>query len=76
MSSRSTMNTRTDDTDSARSYELRCVDCAFEMTVEGDVFQVLDLVDAHQEKYAVDSNEHFVEFESEMAKSLADDDQD
>lgn len=62
------MNTRTDETVPTRSYELRCVDCAFEVTVEGDVFEVLNIVDAHQEKYAIDSYEHFVEFESETAE--------
>ena len=47
------------------TYTLNCVDCSFETTVEGDVFDVLDIIDIHQEEHAGDPFEHFVEFESE-----------
>lgn len=61
------MTTRTDQTVAPRRYELHCVDCSFDSTVEGDVFAVLDVIDAHQEEYAVDALDHFVEFESVQA---------
>lgn len=67
MSSQPTMNTRTDQGVSSRSYELRCTDCSFEATVEGDVFAVLDVIEGHQERYVNDPIEHFVEFECEEA---------
>lgn len=62
------MNTRTDETAPTHSYELRCVDCPFETTVEGDVFEVLDAADSHREEHAADGFRHFVEFESEEAE--------
>lgn len=52
----------------ARTYELQCVDCDFERTFEGDVFEVLDVVDAHQEDNALNDGDHFVEFECEEAR--------
>lgn len=62
------MSTLPDGSLTARSYELRCVDCDFARTFEGDVFEVLDVVDAHQEAHAVDGRGHFVEFECEEAR--------
>lgn len=58
------MNDDGDGTTGPLQYTVYCVDCPFETTVEGDAFDVLDVVDAHQEEHANDAFEHFVEFES------------
>lgn len=63
------MSTGTGGSLTARSYELRCVDCDFARTFEGDVFEVLDVVDAHQDEHEIDGHEHFVEFECEEARA-------
>lgn len=47
---------------------MRCVDCDFERTFQGDVFEVLDVVEAHQEEHASAGGNHFVEFECEEAR--------
>lgn len=56
---------RIDRTAPSYTYKLRCVDCSFEAAVEGDVSEVLDVSDAHQEEHTADPFEHFVEFEPE-----------
>lgn len=61
------MDTDTDGAGHARSYTLRCVDCAFQTNVEGDVFEVLDTIDRHQEEQSDGVAEHFVEFETDGA---------
>lgn len=70
------MATGTDESVSPSSYELRCLDCAYEATVTGDVFEVLDVIDAHQEGHLDDPHEHFVEFEVEGNGLLSGDDHD
>lgn len=64
MLARPTMNTRTDERGAPLTYELSCVDCPFERTVEGDAFQVLDVTDAHRKEHRDDAFDHFVEFEA------------
>lgn len=59
------MTTRSDDSEASLTYTLSCVDCSFEATVQGDAYDVLDVVQAHQENNVDDSRRHFVEFESE-----------
>lgn len=59
------MTARQDESTTSLSYILRCVDCSFEATVQGDAYDVLDVIDVHQEKYGDDARRHFVEFESE-----------
>lgn len=44
-------------------YELTCIDCTFEATVEGTVYDVFDVVDTHQERHSDTRPEHFVNFE-------------
>lgn len=58
------MTTQPDDAATPRSYALDCIHCEFEMTVEGDVFDVLDAIDDHQGEHTNDAFEHFVEFEN------------
>lgn len=62
------MSTGTEGSLTARSYRLRCIDCEFARTFEGDVYEVLDVVDAHQDEHANDGRDHFVEFECEEAR--------
>lgn len=62
------MSTQTDETTSSLTYTLSCVHCPFETTVDGDALDVLDVIDAHQERHSIDGFEHFVEFESEEAR--------
>lgn len=57
------MTSRSDETRTSLSYTLSCVDCSFEATVEGDTYDVLEVIDAHKEECADDSLRHFVEFE-------------
>lgn len=70
------MESETDESASPTSYELRCLDCSYEATVTGDVFEVLDVIDAHQEGHLEDAYEHFVEFEIEGNGLLSEDDHD
>lgn len=49
----------------ANTYSLNCNDCSFETTVEGDVYDALEVTDAHQEEYAVALTDHFVNFRME-----------
>lgn len=60
------------DSGTARTYELQCVDCDFERTFEGDVFEVLDVVDAHKENHELGDCDHFVEFECAEARRAGD----
>lgn len=45
------------------TYELRCTDCGFETTVEGDTDAALDVAESHQEEYGDDGTDHFVNCE-------------
>lgn len=51
-----------DESTSTGTYDLTCVDCGFETTVEGSVEEVLEVADAHQEKHGDIPTEHFVNF--------------
>jgi len=46
-----------------RRYDLRCNDCAFARVVEGDVDDVLDVIEAHHEEYRSDGERHIVNTE-------------
>ena len=46
-----------------KTYNLTCTDCQFEATVNGDCYEVLDLIDAHQAEHEGDAFDHFVNFE-------------
>jgi hypothetical protein len=59
------MSSKADETATANTYTLECVDCSFERTVRGGAMEVLDVCDAHQERYADDGLSHFVDFELE-----------
>lgn len=48
-------------TTTIRVYELECSDCSFEETVEGDFYDVYDVIDDHQEEQT-DFADHFVNF--------------
>lgn len=50
----------------ANTYSLSCTDCSFEMTVEGDTYDALEISDAHQEKYGETLRDHFVNFQMEQ----------
>lgn len=41
------MDTRSDETAAVLTYTLSCVNRPFETTVEGDVHDVLDVIDTH-----------------------------
>ena len=56
------MSSQTDETASDQRYALSCVECSFETTVEGDVFDAFDVADTHRAERADDASEHFVEF--------------
>lgn len=45
------------------TYKLSCTDCSFETTVRGDVFDVYDAIDDHQEPFTNTAVRHFVNFE-------------
>lgn len=57
------MTSEDDETASTNVYELTCTDCAFETTVEGSVFDALDVADSHQDEHGQALTEHFVNFE-------------
>lgn len=56
------MGSKTDEATYVQRYALRCVECSFETTVEGDVFDAFDVADRHQEAVVDNASEHFVEF--------------
>lgn len=58
--------TQREETKTANIYKLRCTDCAFETTVEGDAYNALETADAHQEKYRKGFTDHFVNFQIEQ----------
>lgn len=57
------MSSEVEDPTQTFTYELTCTDCAFEATVDGGVYDALDVAEAHQEKYEDPYAEHFVDFE-------------
>lgn len=61
------MKTSADDVQTTGTYELACIDCAFETTVEGDVYDVFNVIDSHQEEQSETRPEHFVNFERTSA---------
>lgn len=62
------MNARADEPETALTYDLSCVDCSFETTVEGDAFDVLDAAQVHEKNHESDAVDHFVEFEATDAE--------
>ena len=48
---------------SRRRYDLRCNDCAFERVVEGDIDDVLDVIEAHHDEYRSEEERHVVNTE-------------
>lgn len=56
------MGSTTEKTAADHRYALSCVECSFETTVEGDVFDAFDVADTHREERADDASRHFVEF--------------
>jgi len=46
-----------------RRYDLRCNDCAFSRVVEGNVDDVLDVIEAHHDEYRSDQERHIVNTE-------------
>lgn len=55
----------TTDADTTGLYRLRCTDCSYEDTVEGDLDSALDAANAHQETSGDAAPEHFVNLEIE-----------
>jgi hypothetical protein len=56
----------TDDTDETTQnvqYDLACVDCAYERSVEGTFLDALDVADDHQEDAGEPPGDHFVNIE-------------
>lgn len=51
-----------DGTGDTRTFRLRCTDCSFETTVEGDSRDALDVADAHQAEHGEPLADHFVNF--------------
>lgn len=51
------------DADTSGLYELRCNDCEFQATVDGDLNEALDLANSHQEERGETPADHFVDFE-------------
>lgn len=56
------MSPQTDEAASDHRYALSCVECSFQTTVDGDVFDAFDVADTHREACADNASEHFVEF--------------
>ena len=47
-----------------RRYDLRCNDCAFARVVEGDIYEVLDVIEAHHDECrSADEERHIVNTE-------------
>lgn len=57
------MSSQTDEPTPSNTYKLWCVDCSFETTAEGDVFDALEVCDTHQGAHEDHASKHFVEFE-------------
>lgn len=58
------MTTNVDDAGSENVYDLACTDCDFEVTVEGDLFDALDVAESHEtERGGSGTMEHFVNLE-------------
>lgn len=53
----------TTDVDTTGRYRLRCSDCSYEDTVEGDLNAALDAANAHQATLGETDPEHFVNLE-------------
>lgn len=53
----------TEQSTTANVYRLRCTDCSFETTVNGDSYDALKAAAAHQGEYGESSGDHFVNFE-------------
>lgn len=45
------------------TYVLRCVDCSFETTVDGDPHDALEVADSHHEEHGETVTDHFVNLE-------------
>lgn len=45
------------------TYKLTCTNCAFETTVEGTVYEALDVADTHQDEHGEAASDHFVDLE-------------
>ena len=53
-----------DGTASTTTFELTCIDCSFERTVDGTVDDALDVADDHREERGNGApTDHFVNFE-------------
>lgn len=46
-----------------RVYNLRCNDCTFERVVVGEIGDVLDIIEGHQEEYRQGDELHIVDTE-------------
>jgi uncharacterized protein YqgV (UPF0045/DUF77 family) len=46
-----------------RVYDLACNDCAFERVVEGEIDEVLDVIEAHHDEYRTPTERHIVNTE-------------
>jgi len=44
-------------------YDLHCNDCGFERVVEGEIGEVLDVIEAHQAIHRTESERHIVDTE-------------
>lgn len=60
----------TDGRDRGRAYELTCTDCAFTTEFEGDIDELYDVIEAHQDRMANSPADHFVDFEA-VSSSVA-----
>lgn len=58
------MASEADDSGTSFTYELDCIDCSYESTVTGSVYDALDIAEAHQQNREDDSDEHFVNIEA------------
>ena len=53
-----------DGSDGGRAYELTCTDCAFTTMVEGDIDELYDVIEAHQDRMRNSPANHAVDFEA------------
>lgn len=44
-------------------YDLACNDCEFERVVEGEIGEVLDVIEAHHDEYRTPEERHIVDTE-------------
>ena len=57
-------STMGDERNGTQTYERRCEDCSFETQFEGDLYDLYDRIEAHQDEWQSHHLDHFVAFEA------------